>query len=505
MTRDSSPAPGAAAPGAPGAPAPGAGRRSHPGQDLLVGVDIGTTSTKATVVTTEGDEVARAKVATPWRLVGTGAEAAPDGFVGAALAAVSAALSEVPAGQVLSIGIASIAETGVLVGPSGEPVAPAIAWHDTRGAGEAASLSAEIGSEHFSVITGLPLSPLCSLAKYAWARANVDGATGGVHWFSIAEWVVSRLGGARVSELSLASRTGMLDVPACSAFAEALEWAGAPPGLLGDLVGAGAPLGRVVVPADIAVDETCASRIGGAGLTVAGHDHQAASIGAGVVDHAGVFDSCGTAEAWVRAVKPPLPAAVVLHCLEGHVTVGWHAIGGHLVLVGSQRAGLGLQRFLDMLGVGPGSPPPPEREALEDAALHELRSRPEGGIRVEGVSAEKATLVGIGRRPSPGEVWKAAVQAVARRSVELLSAVVEVSGSCDQLVSAGGWTRSRALRAAKDAELERWRATVVPGVIPCPGAIAYPAVEEAGARGAALLGGVAAGAFASLACVPPPR
>ena len=66
----------------------------------------------------------------------------------------------------------------------------------------------------------------------------------GVRWLSVGEWVVHRLGGEQGAELSLASRTGLLDLHARGWWDEALAWAGAPAGLLPEPAFAGTPLGR---------------------------------------------------------------------------------------------------------------------------------------------------------------------------------------------------------------------------------------------------------------------
>ena len=70
------------------------------------------------------------------------------------------------------------------------------------------------------------------------------------------------------------------------------------------LVTAGTALGRV--SADAAL-----GRLTGAVLTVAGHDHQAAAIGADAAGVGDELDSCGTAEALVRTVVPGLDRDVV--------------------------------------------------------------------------------------------------------------------------------------------------------------------------------------------------
>jgi sugar (pentulose or hexulose) kinase len=441
--------------------------------ELLVGIDVGTTSCKAAVVRAgDGVEAAHGAVPTPWTVVPSGGELAPARLLDAALAATAEALAAAPDGPVLGVGVTSMAETGVLLDRHGRPVAPAIAWHDARGAAEAARLAADLGAERFSARTGLPVRPLFSIAKYAWLRANHPEVAGAVRWLGVAEWVVHGLGGRQVAELSLASRTGLLDLERRAWWEEARAWVGAPPGLLAELVQAGSPAGRA--------DGASLPRLAGATLTVAGHDHLSASVGAGATRPGDLFDSSGTAEALIRAVPPPVAPADVGRLVAGNVTVGWHVLPGQHALLGASRAGLGLRRFLDLLGVDQQG-----RAELDRAAA----AAPPGssGLAVRDVFGETATLEGIGANPAPALVWRAALEAVTQRAAELRAHIESVAGPSRRLVLAGGWARSPAARSVKRAVL---------------GPFEWPRVTEAGARGAALLAGVAAGRFAGIGDLP---
>ena len=139
--------------------------------------------------------------------------------------------------------MASMGEAGVLLDAEERVVHPAIAWHDARGADEARRIAAELGEERFSERTGLPASPLCTLAKLRWLVDHHPPARAARRWLNVGEWVVRRLGGADVAELSLSSRTGLLDLAAKAPFADALAWAGLPDDLLPELVLAGTPAG----------------------------------------------------------------------------------------------------------------------------------------------------------------------------------------------------------------------------------------------------------------------
>ena len=68
-------------------------------RELLLGLDLGTTSCKAAVVTPEGEEIAHGQSPLRWTQVPTGAEIASQGFVDCALAAAHEALALVPGGS----------------------------------------------------------------------------------------------------------------------------------------------------------------------------------------------------------------------------------------------------------------------------------------------------------------------------------------------------------------------------------------------------------------------
>src|SRR5437763_11389354 len=130
--------------------------------ELLLGIDLGTTSSKAAVVDLDGTELAHGRAPTRWRKVPTGGEAHPDDFVQAAIASAAQALDGAPPGRVTAVGVASMAETGALLDRDGSVVAPSIAWHDSRGADEAERLQREIGADGFSAHAGVPPTPLAA-------------------------------------------------------------------------------------------------------------------------------------------------------------------------------------------------------------------------------------------------------------------------------------------------------------------------------------------------------
>jgi sugar (pentulose or hexulose) kinase len=419
--------------------------------DLVLGLDVGTTAVKAAVFAGE-EEVATGRAPTPWRTVPTGAEVDADELLAAAVAAAREAVATA-AGRIVAIGVASVAETGVLLDKDGRPVVPGIAWHDSRGEEQAQRLAQDLPD--FAARVGLPPTPLCTLTKYRWLRENVAESERGVRWLNVAEWIVAGLGGEAISELSLSSRTGFFDLHAKQPYDEALAWAEAPPGLVGEPVPAGTPMGTASLP-----------EAKGAILTVGGHDHLSAAVGAGAAGDGDVLNSCGTAEAFVRA-SAPLPPDRVAQAVKSDISVGWHAAEGRQCLLGAQWSGAALRDVLARLGIEP-----EDRAPIEDAAL-----------ALETAGPPARTLAGIDDLDAlaglePAAAYHAALDAVGRGGADILERMAAVAGPAKRLVVTGGWAAGAAARAVKQRHLGPFELT--------------PALATGAARGAAVAAGRAA-------------
>lgn len=435
----------------------------------LLGIDMGTTWCKAAAVSEEGHELAAHRSAVPWEPVATGAEIDAERLVELALASARAVLERMPGEPVTGIGLTGMAEAGVLLDARDRPTAPVIAWYDSRGTEEAELLERELGAERFSAATGLPPGPQWTLAKYRWMRTHLPSTAAGVRWLNVPEWIVRRLGGEHASELSLASRTGLLELDRREPWPAALDWAGAPR----DLLPAGAPAGTALGRAGDALREAR-----GAVLCVAGHDHLCAAVGAGATGGDDLFNSCGSAEVLVRPVDAPLPAASRLRATSVGVTNGWHTLPGRQYLLGSLEGGLALQRAGRALGAGDEH----ARSALDEAAL-DVAPAPGGAALLEGRAEPAPAGAGAAER------WRGVLEAQAERGAAVLASLEALAGPCARIAAGGGGVRSAAARATKRDAF---------------GPFERALVDEPGARGAALLAGIAAGVFGAVDELPAP-
>ncbi len=141
------------------------------------------------------------------------------------------------ASALAAVGIANQRETTVLWDRStGEPVANAVVWQDTRTDGVVGELARGGGQDRFRPTTGLPLATYFSGPKVRWLLDNVQGAreraeTGELLFGTIDAWLVWNLtggpsGGIHVTDVSNASRTLMMGL-------ETLAWDGEILGALG--------------------------------------------------------------------------------------------------------------------------------------------------------------------------------------------------------------------------------------------------------------------------------
>jgi sugar (pentulose or hexulose) kinase len=454
----------------PGFPSDGAWvTRTGPLRGGLAG---GTTSSKAVVVTADGREVARGRSRTPWVHTDEGVELDAVELAAAAGAAVAEALAAAPPGPVAGLGVASMAESGVLLDRHGRPTGPVIAWHDRRDHREVEELGEEIGGERFSAVTGLPLRGQWSLTKQRWLGRHRPASAAAVRRLNVAEWIVRDLGGDEGAEPSLASRTGWLQLAGGTWWPETLDFSGISAGLLPPLHAGGESWGRVR-----ATDAV--GRLAGATLTVAGHDHQSAAIGVGATGIGDELDSCGTAEALVRTVAPGLPGDALAALTAGGITVGRHVLPDRWCLLGGTEGGLTLGRVLAALGLDA------DGLAALDPLATALPATP-----VEVASDDRGVVLrGIGDGVGPAHVWRAALERVTAEAGELHELMSRAAGPVASLVATGGWARSDALVEVKRRVL---------------GPVERPPVTEAGARGAALLAGLAAGVYADLAELPRP-
>ena len=433
--------------------------------DTVVGLDVGTTTSKALIRRPGDPRALVVQQPTRWH-------AAPGGrteleaaaflrlavdLIGAAARAAESAWGPI---AVRAVSVGGIAESGVLLDPAGRPAAPAIAWFDRRGEAEVARVrdGNPAFAARFPGVTGLPWTFQATVAKLLWRRQHQRVLPGST-WLSVPEWIVHGLGGDRRREPSLASRTGLIDQGTGQPWADALAVADLPATILPDEIAAGRPCG-VLRHGDA---PACAA---GAVLSVAGHDHPVAAVGAGIGAQ-DLFNSSGTADVIARVVPGILDEPRRARIVAARWSAGRHVVPENTFLLAGGSGGLLLRRVLSALG----AQDPHARDVL-DAAACAIADLPPG-LLVDGDGrTDQDVVIRLQDGATPGAVWAAATRHTARLTRRLLDDIEPVVGPHRRAVAAGGWTRMRSVRLAKSGVIAR---------------LGFSPQEEPGAVGAALL------------------
>ena len=199
--------------------------------DVLVGLDAGTTSTKA--VTCDAEARVRDVVSVSYPLQVPHPGWAELDAARLQTAAVEALTDVVRRAQergdtVVGVSLSAAMHGLVPLDEDGAPLGPLSTWADGRSAEQATSLVADGRARDLHARTGTPVHPMSPLVKLAWWSAQDPGLVRSTpRWGGVKELMVAALcGRADVVDLSCASATGLYDLTALRWDDEAMGIAG---------------------------------------------------------------------------------------------------------------------------------------------------------------------------------------------------------------------------------------------------------------------------------------
>ncbi len=141
--------------------------------DLVVGLDSSTTSTKAIAFDRNGAVVARASEPIPlFSPRPHYFEQNPFDWWRSSCAALKAITRRVRADRIAALAISNQRETFVALGPDGEPLRPAIIWLDERCKDEVERFAGMVGKEKIHRITGKPPDYAPVVYRLAWMKRH---------------------------------------------------------------------------------------------------------------------------------------------------------------------------------------------------------------------------------------------------------------------------------------------------------------------------------------------
>jgi len=325
----------------------GIGRKAGCSMKLLA-CDIGTSHCKAGLFAMDGTACRIASCAAPAHYAVDGcATLDPEQLwqTAAAVLAEAAATDE----PIAALGIASMAETGLLVDRrTGRPRSDLIPWFDPAAAPQGERIGRQEDPFVIFQHSGLRASYKCGLAKILWLRQREPQITENAVWLSTADFVAQKLTGQLATDPTLAARTLAYRIDTGDWGADWLASFGLDMCLFPPILPSGQPVGQTTREA---ADATSAGLKAGIPVAICGHDHMVAALTVGAPEDGMALDSIGTAEALVGA----LPRRSLTHeAFASGLVFGPHVVPDQMFWMGALSAS---GRSLDWLRGVLGDPP----------------------------------------------------------------------------------------------------------------------------------------------------
>ena len=143
--------------------------------NYLIGIDLGTSSTKTVLFNENGDVIAAAGKDYPLYTPNNGwAEQKPEDWRDAALETIASVVkkSGVNADDIKGLGISGQMHGLVMLDGEGEVIRPSIIWCDQRTGKECEEITEKIGAKRLVEITANPAMTGFTASKILWVRNN---------------------------------------------------------------------------------------------------------------------------------------------------------------------------------------------------------------------------------------------------------------------------------------------------------------------------------------------
>jgi xylulokinase len=422
---------------------------------VLLGLDIGTSGARCVAVDDKGRVVASAVAQYPLLSPRPGwSEQNPETWWEAARAVIAGAAAEA-GGEVTATGLTGQMHGAVFLDAKDEVIRPALLWNDQRTAAQADAITRRIGAQRLNEIAGNPALTGFQAPKILWLRDEEPDRYARVATVMLPkDYVRLRLTGEKSTDVSDASGTLLLDLRKRDWSEEILD--------------------ALDIPSSWLPPVYESPQVAAAG------DNAAAAIGTGIIRDGLASCSIGTsgvlfAHTDALSLDP-----------QGRLHAFCHAVPGRYHLMGvTLAAGGALRWWRDLIGetdydrlTERAATAPPGSEGLVFLPYLTGERSPHLDPHARGV------FFGLTSRHDLGHMTRAVMEGVAFSLRDSLEVMQELGASPREVRATGAGTRN-----------PFWL-QLLADVFARP--IVRTVVDEGPAYGAALLAGVAAGAFASV-------
>lgn len=245
--------------------------------DLILGIDLGTTSVKTAIFDTAGTRIASATKEYTLLTPAAGfVEAVPNIYMDSVLSCMEHMRQHANADTTLVryISFSVQGETLCFLDHAGKPLRNVIVWMDNRAGKQAEDMRAEFGDDLCYRITGQVSFEACWPApKIQWVRENEpDVFRKTAHILLLEDYIIYQLTGKYVAEGSLLTSTLYWDITTKKYWPEMLAYLGVQEEMLPEIRESGEPVGAILpemaeklhVSADALVCTGCLDQVAGA-------------------------------------------------------------------------------------------------------------------------------------------------------------------------------------------------------------------------------------------------
>ncbi|MDR1851071.1 MAG: hypothetical protein LBR21_00195 [Propionibacteriaceae bacterium] len=388
-----------------------------------IGLDMGTTRIKASLVGETREELALASELTPWVMAAGQLQFDLNlvGDIALRLAAQVAERGRASGHEILGLAVTGMGETGALLDAGGKVLAPGYAWHHSLG--DPTRLTRHFGADEYMIHTGREPNSVPSLAKLDYLRVQGHRFAPGQTWLNVPDYVAFRLTGVRAAEISLASRSALLDIPTGKWWEDAFEFLGAGTWLVPEQTAAS---GSALGAANGEIPEVLK------GITVAtgGHDHPMAALAFGGAQIGTLNVSLGTAEAQVR-IEASVDDAQRLALVRAGAGVDWHPFADRFTVLRPLSTGMTMERLSMLLGAD-------TRESRRELSLAALEAEP-SRIRLLDVGNDGFGIADISDKVTRAGAWRAAAEQLVADSAAVTREMNAILGEPKRINTFGGW------------------------------------------------------------------
>ncbi len=454
-------------------------------QSFVIGLDVGTSGTRAVLHDLTGAEIGSAHHEYPLETPHPGwAEQDPERVWDASQRAIADVVKMVPSGgEVAAIGLSTIFHSLVAVGRDGVPVTRSIIWADLRARRQVEQLRHRIDPVAAYRRTGCPMHPMYLPGKILWLKETQPDCFASVACFgSIKDEIIARLTGRRVVDRSVATASGLFDLFRNTWDEEIIQAIGIRREQLPDVVEPTDSVGT------LRPDVARAVGLGSKTKVIAGAgDGVLSSLGSGAVAPGQMTVMIGTSGASRLVVEHPV--------VDDKCRTWCYYLAKERWVAGAaiNNGGLALQWVRENLLPGPVAP---KDEFDFETLVQDAQQAPAGSgglIFLPFLTGERAPfwnasargiLFGLAAHMGPPHVARSAFEGVCYRMRSIVDALDEVAGAPVEIRATGGFTRSPFWRQMLSDVLGR--------------SMVLPRAPQASAFGAAGIALIGIGALANL-------